>query len=277
MLSTRTVGELWAEYLEVRSALSRNGLLSEEAERLQHRADQLRDCLLVNYSPLVKYVTGRVSARMIGAVDREDFMSAGMIGLLDAIRTFDPEREVKFETYAISKIRWAMLDEARKEDSLPRRTRSRLREVETARRELTQELYREPTESEVAEKTGLGLSEIRDATQQQVRSQTKSFEAQAVDQESSALEAQIADEAAEDPESSVEQDEVRRELVTAMQSLSERERTVVTLYFYENLTLREIGQALGVTEGRISQILKRTLGKLRDFIGTDQQFSGGFV
>lgn len=276
-MSTRTVGELWAEYLEVRSALSRNGLLSEEAERLQHRADQLRDCLLVNYSPLVKYVTGRVSARMIGAVDREDFMSAGMIGLLDAIRTFDPEREVKFETYAISKIRWAMLDEARKEDSLPRRTRSRLREVETARRELTQELYREPTESEVAEKTGLGLSEIRDATQQQVRSQTKSFEAQAVDQESSALEAQIADEAAEDPESSVEQDEVRRELVTAMQSLSERERTVVTLYFYENLTLREIGQALGVTEGRISQILKRTLGKLRDFIGTDQQFSGGFV
>lgn len=277
MLSTRTVGELWAEYLEVRSALSRNGLLSEEAERLQHRADQLRDCLLVNYSPLVKYVTGRVSARMIGAVDREDFMSAGMIGLLDAIRTFDPEREVKFETYAISKIRWAMLDEARKEDSLPRRTRSRLREVETARRELTQELYREPTELEIADKTGLDPSEIRDATQQQVRSQTKSFEAQAVDQESSALEAQIADEAAEDPESSVEQDEVRRELVTAMQSLSERERTVVTLYFYENLTLREIGQALGVTEGRISQILKRTLGKLRDFIGTDQQFSGGFV
>lgn len=276
-MSTRTVGELWAEYLEVRSALSRNGLLSEEAERLQYRADQLRDCLLVNYSPLVKYVTGRVSARMIGAVDREDFMSAGMIGLLDAIRTFDPEREVKFETYAISKIRWAMLDEARKEDSLPRRTRSRLREVETARRELTQELYREPTELEIADKTGLGLSEIRDATQQQVRSQTKSFEAQAVDQESSALEAQIADEAAEDPESSVEQDEVRRELVTAMQSLSERERTVVTLYFYENLTLREIGQALGVTEGRISQILKRTLGKLRDFIGTDQQFSGGFV
>lgn len=276
-MSTRTVGELWAEYLEVRSALSRNGLLSEETERLQYRADQLRDCLLVNYSPLVKYVTGRVSARMIGAVDREDFMSAGMIGLLDAIRTFDPEREVKFETYAISKIRWAMLDEARKEDSLPRRTRSRLREVETARRELTQELYREPTELEIADKTGLDPSEIRDATQQQVRSQTKSFEAQAVDQESSALEAQIADEAAEDPESSVEQDEVRRELVTAMQSLSERERTVVTLYFYENLTLREIGQALGVTEGRISQILKRTLGKLRDFIGTDQQFSGGFV
>ncbi len=221
-------------------------------------------------------MTGRVAARMTGAVDREDFMSSGLVGLLDTIQTFDPGREVKFETYAISKIRWAILDEARKEDSLPRRTRSRARAVEVARQELTQQARREPTESELAEKADLSIAEYRSVIQQQARSQTSSLEVHAPGEDGHGLAPQIADDTIEDPESSVEQGEIREDLVSAMRELSDRERTVATLYFYEDLTLREIGQALDLTEGRIFQILKKTLGKLRRFIGEDQLISGGF-
>ncbi|MGB3635066.1 MAG: FliA/WhiG family RNA polymerase sigma factor [Rubrobacteraceae bacterium] len=276
-MSAQTIGRLWNQYLGARSELSTKGPATEERRNLEQHVGQLRDRLLVNYSPLVKYVTGRVSARMTGAVDREDFMSTGLVGLLNAIQTYDPDREAKFETYAISKIRWAILDEARKEDSLPRRTRSRARQVETARRELSQELQRDPTETELAEKTDLSIADYRSVMQQQEHSQTSSLEASAVDEDGRAFGVQIADEAAIDPESAVEQVERRKELISAMRELSDKERTVVTLYFYQDLTLREIGQALGLTEGRISQILKKTLGKLRSFIGDDQLASDGFV
>lgn len=276
-MTPQKIGRLWEQYLEAREALSKNHVPREERESQDQLAVQLRDRLLINYSPLVKYVTGRVAARMTGAVDREDFNSAGLVGLLNAIQTYDPAREVKFETYAISKIRWAILDEARKVDSLPRRTRSRTRGVETARRELVQKLHREPTESELAQKAGLSLGEYRSVVQQQTQAQTRSLDAQTTEEGVRDTGPQIADEAVEDPESSLEQEEMREELVTAMSELSERERMVVTLYFYENLTLREIGQALGLTEGRISQILKKTLRKLRDFMGEDKMFSGGYA
>ncbi len=275
-MSPQTVGRLWMQYSEARSKLAEDRLPEERRRSLKQQAEQLRDRLLFNYSPLVKYVIGRVSARMTGAVDREDFMSTGLVGLLNAIETYDSERGAKFETYAISKIRWAMLDEARKEDSLPRRTRSRARQVETARRELTQQLQREPNEAELAEKIDLSVSEYRSVMQQQDRSQTSSLEAQSIE-DGRTFGPQIADEAAIDPESAVEQTERQQELMSAMRELSDKERTVVTLYFYEDLTLREIGQALGLTEGRISQILKKTLGKLRGFIGDDYLSSGSFV
>lgn len=273
-MSPQTIGRLWNQYLEARSASYSNGQPDDKV--LEQHVVRLRDRLLVNYSPLVKYVTGRISARMTGAVDREDFMSAGLLGLMNAIETYDPEREAKFETYAISKIRWAMLDEARKEDPLPRRTRSRVRQIEVVRRELAQQLQREPTESELAEESGLSLADYRSVAQQHDRSQTGSLEAH-TSEEDRTFGPQITDEAAEDPESAVEQVEQREELVSAMKELSEKERTVVTLYFYEDLTLREIGQAMGLTEGRISQILKATLGKLRSFIGDDYMVTGNFV
>lgn len=273
----QTIGRLWAQYLEARSTLSDDGLSVEKRSDLEKGADQLRDRLLVNYSPLVKYVTGRVSARMTGVVDREDFMSTGLVGLLNAIETYDPEHEAKFETYAISKIRWAMLDEARKEDSLSRRTRTRARRAETARRVLIQQLQREPTEAELAEKSDLSVAEYRDVMQQQDLARTSSLEAQSADDGGRDFGPQIADETAVDPESAVENVERREELIIAMQELSDKERTVVTLYFYQDLTLREIGQALGLTEGRISQILKKTLGKLRGFICEDRLAFDNFV
>lgn len=268
-MTRQTVGRLWAQYLEARGELDRSEPERETKKEVRQRVDQLRDRLLINYSPLVKYVAGRISARATGTVDQGDFMSWGVLGLLDAIETFDPAREVKFETYAISKIRWAILDEFRKEDPLPRRVRARTQESERVKSRLTQKLRRAPAEEEVAAEMGLETYEYRRLLQQQTRSQVGSLESRAEDAGGYGLQAQIADESLEDPQVSAQQEELREELVSAMRNLSDRERLVVTLYYYEGLTLKEIGQALQLTEGRISQIMSQTLRKLRGVVTHD--------
>ena len=184
--------------------------------------------------------------------------------MLNAIETYDPDREAKFETYAISKVRWAILDEFRKEDRVSRRVRARIQEIERARDELSLRLKRPPTESEVARKLDISVDDYRKSLQHYMQAQVDSLESGG-----ETTELQISSGESEDPLLSVERQEVREQLVAAMEELSERERTVITLYFYEGLTLREIGQALQLTEGRISQIMRRTLEKLRGFLSVD--------
>ncbi len=273
-MTRKTLGRLWTQYLKVRDGLERGSAGNGAERNVRQRADQLRDRLLVNYSPLVKYVAGRLSARATGAVDQGDFMSWGVVGLMHAIETFDPGREAKFETYAISKIRWAILDEFRKQDPLPRRVRARARESDLVRSRLTQELRRTPDEHEVAAEMGLDTEEYRYLLHQQSRVQIGSLEARGEDAEGHGLQPQVADETAEDPQVSAHQEELREELVEAMRNLSERERLVVALYYYEGLTLKEIGQVLQLTEGRISQIMSQTLRKLRRFVTEDHLVLG---
>ena len=275
-MSWQTVGRLWSQYHRVREKLNAGVCSESVARNIEQEANQLRDRLLINYSPLVKYAVGRVSARSTGAIDREDFMSWGMFGLLNAIENFDPGREAKFETYAISKIRWAILDELRKEDWVPRRVRSRAREIERVRSTLHQKLKRTPTEKEISEEAGLDAAEYRNFLQQQAKIRVLSLEAQFNEADTAFTGGQIADEKSERPEISAQKAELRAELISAMESLDNRERLVVTLYFYEGLTLKEIGQTLQVTEGRISQILGRTLGKLRGLVG-DEHLASTFV
>lgn len=268
-MTRKTLGRLWSQYLKARDELDNGGAGNGTARGGRQKADQLRDRLLVNYSPLVKYVAGRLSARATGTVDQGDFMSWGVVGLMHAIETFDPRREAKFETYAISKIRWAILDEFRKQDPLPRRVRARARESELVKSRLAQQLRRPPDEEEVAAEMGLGNEEYRRLLQQQSRVQIGSLEARHEGAEGYGLQPQVADETAEDPQVSAHQEELRQELVEAMRNLSERERLVITLYYYEGLTLKEIGQAIQLTEGRISQIMGQTLRKLRRFVTED--------
>ncbi|MDQ3862594.1 MAG: sigma-70 family RNA polymerase sigma factor [Actinomycetota bacterium] len=121
--------------------------MSAVERRLAEREERgLRDRLVVNYSPLVRYVAGRVSGRMAGPLDQEDVVASGLLGLLNAVETYDPGRRTKFESYAISKIRWSILDELRKADPLSRRTRLRAHQTERTRDELVQKLGRAPTE-----------------------------------------------------------------------------------------------------------------------------------
>ena len=278
-MSWQTVGRLWSQYYRAREKLNdvNAGAGPESVARnIGQEANQLRDRLLINYSPLVKYVVGRISARTTGTIDREDLMSWGMFGLLDAIEDFDPGREAKFETYAISKIRWAILDGLRKEDWVPRRVRSRVREIEAARSRLHQKLKRTPTEKEIREEAGLGAAEYRNFLQQQAKIRVLSLEEQLNEADTAFTGLQIADEKSERPEISAQRAELSAELTSAMKNLDNRERLVITLYFYEGLTLKEIGQTLQVTEGRISQILGRTLGKLRGLV-SDEHLASTFV
>jgi RNA polymerase sigma factor for flagellar operon FliA len=267
-----TLGWLWSRYIEIRDAPDDGR--GPGGHRAEREARGLRDRLLVNYSPLVKYVAGRISARMIGPVDQDDVLSWGIFGLLDAIESYDPARRTKFESYAISKIRWSILDELRKADPLPRRVRLRVREIERARGELAQRLGHAPTEEEVAGELGVGIDEHRAFLERCSRAQVGSLEA-SLEVDGSlggTLHEIVADRSAADPESAAEMAEVRARLTQAIEALGERERVVTTFYFYEGLTLREIGKALDLTEGRISQILRRALTELRRTLAESAQF-----
>jgi RNA polymerase sigma factor FliA len=187
------------------------------------------------------------------------------------------QRRTKFESYAISKIRWSILDELRKADPLTRRVRQRSREVDLIKGEMSQRLGRMPTEEEVARELGVGIAEHRRVFLERCsRAQVGSLEAR-LESESGPggeLHQMVADSRAVDPESAAETAELRARLVDAINALGERARVVTTFYFYEGLTLREIGGALNLTEGRISQILHQALAKLREALSEYPQHSG---
>jgi RNA polymerase sigma factor FliA len=276
-VTRRTLGALWSRYFDARHRLSEGNMSCAERRLAEREARALRDRLVVNYSPLVKYVAGRISGRMPGPLDQEDVVSSGLFGLLNAVETYDPGRRTKFESYAISKSRWSILDELRKVDPLSRRARLRAHQTERARDELVQKLGRAPTESELVRRLGISITEHRAFLDQYARVQVRSLESRLECQEGpvGGLHDLIGDHTATDPESAAEVAEVRARLVRAIQGLGEQERVVTTFYYYEGLTLREIGRALNLTEGRISQILHRALMRLRHSLSEEAQYSEG--
>ncbi len=277
-----TVGRLWKRYRKLREELEEAAPGDEKRREIARQVGGLRDRLVVNYSPLVKYVASRVGARMTaGAIDQEDMISWGVLGLLDAIETYDPDRKgpkAKFESYAISKIRWSILDEVRSQDWVPRRIRLRAQEVDQATTKLTQELRRAPSEIEVARALGAKLDDHRNFLQQYSRAQVASFEARLEMDGGPGGEygAFIVDTAAVDPQGRANLQELRSHLVQAISELGDQERLVATLYFYDGLTLKEIGKAMNLTEGRISQLLRRALDKLRGNLQESPLVSGGW-
>jgi len=275
-VTRRTLGALWSRYFEVRNRVEAGGDARPELRSAEREAKSLRDRLVVNYSPLVRYVAGKTMGRMSGPVDQEDLISSGLVGLLGAVETFDPGRQTKFESYAISKIRWSILDELRKVDPLSRRTRLRAHQIDRARDELVQKLGRAPTESELVGRLGISVTEHRTFLDQYARAHVRSLEAfqECNGGPAGGLHDLIGDHSATDPASAAEVAEVRARLVRAIERLGEKERAVTTFYYYEGLTLREIGMVLGLTEGRISQILHAALGRLRHSLAEESRASG---
>ncbi len=281
-MSGPTVGRLWKRYRKLREDLEKADPSGERRRELERQVAGLRDRLVVNYSPLVKYVSSRVRARMTaGTVGQEDMISWGVLGLLDAIETYDPHRrgpKAKFESYAISKIRWAILDEVRSQDWVPRRVRLRAQEVDQATTKLTQRLHRAPTEIEVAGELGAKVDDHRTFLQQYSRAQVASLEARLEMDGGPGGEygAFVVDTAAVDPQDRANMEELRTHLVQAISELEYQEQLVATFYFYEGLTLKEIGKAMNLTEGRISQLLRRALEKLRGNLKESALVSGGW-
>jgi RNA polymerase sigma factor for flagellar operon FliA len=245
---------------------------STELDRLwtefKERAEQsARERLILHYAPLVKYVVGRLAANLPHTVERADLVSYGMFGLMDALDKFDRTREVKFETYAIPRIKGAIIDELRAMDWVPRSIRFKAREVEKAYSGLESKLRRAPTDGEVAGHLGISLSELHE-----VVNQISFVSVMALDEmvstgdergEKRSLLDTLADAASSDPAAELEGQEMRGMLAAAINSLTEREKIVVTLYYFEGLTLAEIGEILGVTESRVCQIHTKAVGQLR--------------
>ncbi len=225
-----------------------------------------RETLILHYAPLVKYVASRVASGLPASVEQGDLVSYGMFGLIDALKKFEPGRGNKFETYAIPRIKGAIIDELRSMDWVPRSVRFKQREIEKALADLESMLKRQPSEKELAERLGMTLSELHEVITQisfvSVLALDETVNVGADRGEQVALVDTLADKAF-DPGTGVESQETRGMLAAAINSLSEREKIVVTLYYFEGLTLAEIGTILGVTESRVCQIHTKAVGVLR--------------
>lgn len=225
---------------------------------------RIRDRLVLHYAPLVKYVAGRVGTGLPTHVDVGDLVQSGIFGLVDAIEKFDPERGLRFETYAMQRIRGAILDDLRSQDWVPRVVRSRAREAERALERLGARLHRTPTDAELAAELEISLDDLRDLYGQlQLTSVVALEDLVAVGKESGSLVDTLPDDDAVDPVAALVDQDNRRQLAEAIAQLTERDRIVVSLYYFESLTLAEIGKVLGVTESRVSQLHTRAVLRLR--------------
>ena len=227
----------------------------------------LRDRLILTYAPLVKYVAGRLGSGLPAHVEEEDLVSYGLLGLMGAIERYDPDRDVKFETYAVTRIRGAIIDELRSLDWVPRSVRARAREIERAIAYLEAKVHRAPTDEEIAGRVGISVDELEasltDISRSSIAALDELWTIGGSGGEQVALIDTIEDTEAPAPERSFDETELKEALGEAITRLPEREKLVVTLYYYEELTLREIGEVLGVTESRVSQLHTKAVLRLR--------------
>lgn len=239
--------------------------LWEDYERQKNT--ETREKLIIEYAPLVKLVAGRLSMYLGYNVEYEDLVSYGIFGLIDAIDKFDSKKAVKFETYASLRIRGAILDQIRKMDWIPRTVRQRQRQIDTAMKEIELRTGRPASDEEIAAGVGVSLDEL-----EQWQSQMKVTNMVSLNEymESGA---EISNESAnasrhfQAPESVIEQNEMKQMLIQALELLTEKEKKVIVLYYYEELTLKEISNLLEVSESRVSQLHTKALQKMKEKLG----------
>ncbi|MCW3063518.1 MAG: polymerase, sigma 28 subunit, FliA/WhiG [Solirubrobacterales bacterium] len=221
----------------------------------------------------MKYVAGRMASGLPAHVEEGDLISYGLLGLISAIGRFDLAREIKFETYAIPRIRGAIIDELRSLDWVPRSVRARAREIERASAKLEHRLQRAPTDEEMSAELEISVDDFQESLMQISNSTIAALDelwsvSDASGDQVSLLDT-LHDPDAPDPERIVDATELKDRVADAIARLPEREKLVIALYYYENLTLREIGEVLGVTESRISQLHTKAVLRLRGHLGSD--------
>ena len=224
------------------------------------RSGELKNELLMNYVPLVKTTVLRMMPTYYAHNDYDDLISCGVIGLMSAIDRFDPKREIKFESFASKRIRGSILDHMRKQDWAPSSYRRKINKVGEAYRELEAALSRFPTEQEVADHLAMPLNELQKVLETTHTFNIMYFE-DIVSETSSIDELSLSDETS--PSDQIERQELIETMGRLIDELSEKERMVVSLYYYEELTLKEIAEVLGVSESRVSQIHSKILIKLK--------------
>ena|SRR5579884_2045167 len=238
-----------------------------------HRDPKLREQIIVQYAPLVKYVVGRLEINMPTIVDSDDVISYGTLGLIDAVERFDPTRGIKFETYAIARIRGAIIDALRSLDQIPRTARQRAREIEAAMAELEAKLKRPPTDEEVAGHMGMDVDRYREAI---VRTNVVTLSLDSLlstdDDEGPGGTKPYAfeDRDSPDPLAATERREMEKALILAVRNLPERERLVLSLYYYEELTMKEISRVMEISESRVCQLHAQAILRLRSTLRSHQ-------
>jgi RNA polymerase sigma factor for flagellar operon FliA len=236
--------------------------------------ESARERLVVAYSPLVKFIAGRMASGLPAHVEESDLISYGLLGLIGAIERYDPAREIKFETFAVARVKGAIIDELRSLDWVPRSVRARARDVERAHAALEGKLQRTPTDDEMAVRLDMTVDEFHDALLEIANSSVLALDdlwtfadPEGGGGQISVLDT-IQDPNAIDPETEAHTSELKDRLADAIEALPDRERLVIALYYYENLTLREIGEVLGVTESRVSQLHTKAVLGLRSRFGS---------
>lgn len=238
-----------------------------------------RDRLILHYAPLVKFVAGRVAAGLPQTIEQSDLVSYGIFGLIDAIDKFDVGRGYKFETYAIARIKGAIIDELRSIDWVPRSVRAKARNIEMAYSKLENELHRTPTDEEIARETGMTPTELTVALSQisfvGVVALDEMLGASAERVGAATLGESISDRNEyQDPVAAFEVEEMKQLLASAIGRMPERESMVLSLYYYEALTLAEIGHVLGVTESRVCQIHTKAILQLKARLADQERAAG---
>ncbi len=225
----------------------------------------LKDRIVLEHTTLISYIVSRIAVRLPSHVDLEDLYNTGVIGLMDAVDKYDPDKDCKFKTYAEFRIRGAILDQLRSLDWVPRSVRQKSRRVEKAYSDAEKRLGRQASDSEIADSLGIDLNEFH-ALLSQTRGVSivnmDDLRAQS-DSDHPTPSANLEDVNAEDPFTTLKTRELTQALGTGIEALPEKERLVISLYYYEDLNLKEIGHILGITESRVCQIHSKAVGRLR--------------
>ncbi len=235
--------------------------------------EKAREQLVLAYSPLVKFVAGRMSSGLPAHIEEADLISYGLLGLIGAIERFDPTREIKFETFAVSRIKGSIIDELRSLDWVPRSVRAKAREIESTQTKLEHELGRVPTDREVADALEMSIDDFQESLLQISNSTVIALDELWTVSDSSGDQVSLLDTMkdpnAVDPARELGVSELKDRLANAISRLPEREKLVIALYYYESLTLREIGEVLGVTESRVSQLHTKAVLRLKSRLQTE--------
>lgn len=238
-------------------------------EYTKNRTPDLREKLIVEYAPLVKLVAGKLNMYLGNNVEFDDLVGYGVFGLIDAIDKFDYDKGVKFETYASLRIRGAILDQIRKMDWIPRTVRQKQKLLDNAYRKIEAETGRFATDEEIAHELGVTVDELTD-----MQNETKITNIISLDEYMEQGDVKVEPRADKDymqPEKVVEKEELKRILLEVLQTLTDKEKKVITLYYYEDLTLKEISRVLDVSESRVSQLHSKALLKMRQRLGNNME------
>lgn len=244
-----------------------DALLREAKEKHSNLPPAIKEHIVLEHAPLIRYIVNRIAVRLPSHIDLDDLHNTGVIGLMDAIDKFDPDKNCKFKTYAEFRIKGAILDQLRSLDWVPRSVRQKGRKLDRAYGEIEQRLGRQANEDEVADSLGLQLDKFHELINQ-VRGisliNLEEIRGAGADGERTGGFADIVEDVhSENPLSSIKLHEMKRVVADTISSLPEKERLVVSLYYYEDLNMKEIGSILGITESRVCQIHTKAVLRLR--------------